>query len=111
MLTTAQSQTIERMQKQVIKLAFGWEKSYSAYCEEQRIQTLEERRKECIDRFVAKSVNNERFMEDWFPLREIEGPDIRGRRIFKETCARTSRYYNSPLAFMRRRANDILTSN
>ena len=64
-----------------------------------------------MDRFVAKNVNNVRFREDWFPLRDLEGPDVRDRRVFKETCARTSRYYNSPLAFMRRRANDILTAS
>ena len=98
------------LQKQVLKLAFGWGHSYQTMCQIQDIRTLEERRIECIDRFIAKSVNNDRFKESWFPLRTIEGPDVRGRRVFKETCARTSRYYNSPLAFMRRRANDILTS-
>ena len=98
------------MQRQVIKLAFGWQVPYSEICKRYGITTLKQRRIDIIDRFVAKAVNNERFRDTWFPLREQGGPEVRDKRIFRETCARTSRYYNSPLAYMRWRANDLLTA-
>ena len=108
MLTGCQNNAIERMQRQVVKLAFGWANSYSTTCAQQGIKTLEERRKYNLDKFVAKSATNPRFADSWFPLRDLQGPNIRERRIFREMNARTSRYYNSPLAYMRRRANDLL---
>ena len=109
LLTSQQSIALERLQKQVIKLAYGWELSYQEACSRYGIESLEDRRKLMLDRFVAKTLRNPRFAEDWYPLRQ-DGPNVRNRRIYMETCARTNRYYNSPLALMRRRANDMLTA-
>ena len=81
---------------------------YQDTCDLHNIESLEQRRKKYIDRFVAKATRNERFAEEWFPQREEAGPEVRERRVFHETYARTNRYYNSPLSFMRRRANDLL---
>ena len=109
LLTISQSNSIEKMQKQVVKLAFGWEKSYSVICAEQDIATLRQRRIDYIDRFVAKSIQNSRFKDSWFPLREEAAYNLRERRPYRETKSRTSRYYNSPLSYMRRRANVLHT--
>lgn len=107
LLTTTQSNIIEKMQKQVVKLAFGWDRDYYVVCAEQDIQTLKKRRENYIDNFVMKAVRSSRFKEAWFPLREPDIYNLRGRRPFIETKAKTKRYYCSPLSFMRRRANDI----
>ena len=107
MLTKGQSQEIERLQKQVVKLCFGWEKSYATVCAEQNILTLSERRLEYIDNFVKKTVESPRFGQSWYPLRDEITHEIRDRRPFRETRSRTGRYYNSPLSFLRRRANDL----
>ena len=107
MLTQAQTNTIERMQRQVLKLAYGWEYSYEELCAIKGVVRLEERREKYIDRFVTKTLLNPRFSEPWFPLREPGAMDIRSRRNFYETKSRTTRYYNSPLSFMRRRANEL----
>ena len=69
--------------------------------------TLETRRLKYIDNFVRKTFRSERFSEDWFPLRREDFHNIRDRKPFKETRSRTTRYYNSPLSFMRRRANEL----
>ena len=72
---------------------------------------MQERRKEACDRFVMKTTNNTRFAEDWYPLRQDLGdPELREKRIYYETCSRTVRFYNSPLAYMRQRANDLLVA-
>ena len=108
MLTVAQNNEIERMQRQVFKLAFGKEKSYLTLCEENGYSTLKERRCAYIDKFVCKAIQNERFSDSWFPKREANGDHgLRNARIYHETRSRTNRHYNSPLSFMRRRANDL----
>ena len=109
LLTLAQSETLERMQKQAVKLAYGWDQSYETICDNKGIETLKKRREKYIDRFVSKTLLNSRFSNTWFPVRDPAAMNIRGRRNYIETRARTSRYYNSPLSYMRRRANDLLT--
>ena len=109
MLTCSQSRDLEHMQKQAAKLSFGWDKSYEVICAEQNLATLEERRKIYIDNFVKKTVNNPRFRDAWYPLRDVPDQNMRNRRPFIETKARTDRYYKSPLSYLRRRANDLAT--
>ena len=111
LLTQAQSNEIERMQRQAVKLAYGWDKSYSQLCEEKGILSLKKRRENFIDRFIMKTSISDRFGSVWFPLRDTDVHNIRDRRPYKETKAKTSRYYNSPLSFMRRRANDLCAGN
>ena len=41
LLTAAQTSILERMQKQVVKLAYGWDTSYLELCETNNIRTLE----------------------------------------------------------------------
>ena len=108
LLTVAQSNNIEHMQKQVVKLAYGWDADYETVCAAKGIDTLKKRREDYIDRFIAKTMENTRFADPWFPLRDPDVRGIRGRRSFVESRARTTRYYNSPLSYMRRRANDML---
>ena len=107
MLTKGQAAELERMQKQVVKLAYGWEQHYSDLLAVNNIQTLKERRENYIDNFVIKLLDNNRFRDDWFLMREETEISLRNRRPFKETAAKTSRYFNSPLSYMRRRANDL----
>ena len=107
LLTVGQNREIERMQRQMVKLAYGYNKSYEVICEQMGISTLEERRKTYIDNFVIKTLYNARFSGAWFPRREAGHMDLRARRNYVETKSRTTRYYNSPLSYMRRRANEL----
>ena len=111
LLTSKQCDELERMQRQSVKLAYGWSSSYKDICELKGIETLKKRRVDYIDRFVQKTLRNPRYSDTWFPLREEAGMSVRNRRNYVETKARTSRYYNSPLSYMRRRANDIQQEN
>ena len=111
LLTKKQSQLIERMQKQVVKLAYGWEANYGVVCAAKGIDTLEDRRKKYIDNFIGKIIENPRFADTWFPLRDPDQRGLRDRRSFVESRARTNRFFNSPLSYMRRRANDMLVGD
>ena len=95
------------MQKKVAKLAFRWDKSYTSICEDHGIETLKKRREVYIDNFVQKALDNPRYSDNWFPRRGENLHNLRARRPYKENKAKTSRYYNSPLSYMKRRANDL----
>ena len=110
LLTVSQSEQIERMQKQALRLAYGWDRSYEQLCAEKNITTLQHRRESYIDRFTEKTLLSERFGH-WYPEREETEHLIRNRRNFEETRSRTRRYYNSPLSFLRRRANDLFQTH
>ena len=106
MLTKGQEKELERMQRQAVKLAYGWNESYEDICVIKNIKTLKERREEYVDRFVAKTIQSERF-RCWYPRRNEPEHEFRRFRAFEEYRSSTLRYYNSPMAFMRRRANDL----
>ena len=69
--------------------------------------TLKKRRELYIDKFVLKAIDNPRYKNSWFPRREEDQYNLRARRPYVEIRAKTLRYYNSPLAYMKRRANDL----
>ena len=107
MLTQTQSNELERFQKQAAKLAYGSEKSYAELCSEHGIETLKERRAKQVDKFVTKTMKNPRYADEWYPLREDDMHNIRDRKKYRETKTKTLRYYNSPISYYRRRANEL----
>ena len=111
MLTKTQTVDIERLQKQAVKLCFGFEASYSRILDNWDIETLEDRRLKAVKRFVSKAIRNPRFAPRWFKRRQEDQHGIRRRRPFEERKANTNRFYNSPLMFMTRIANDLETND
>ena len=106
-LTRTQCQQIERLQGQVLRLCFGGWISYARAREEFQIDTLEDRREKAVEKFVRKNINNPRFGPRWFPRRGDVDVDLRHRRRFEETRAKTQKYFRSPLLYMQRMANTI----
>ena len=111
MLTKYQSDQIERMQKRVAKLCYGFHLHYHDICSEHNIDSLADRRTKAVRKFVAKTMNNDRFARRWFTLRNRINNDLRTRRPYIEEKARTTRFYRSPLLTFQRIANDIATGN
>ena len=109
LLTTEQGAMIERLQKRVLKIIFGFELSYEELLEKADIKTLEERRMEAVEKFALKMSKSERFGRRWFPRWENEFDlNLREEKQFIEYYARTSRLYNSQLYHMRRTLNQML---
>ena len=107
MLTRGQSWDLERLQRLAVRICYGNDASTSEIMASNAISTLEERRERRCDRFLRNNFNHDRFGSIWFPPRLGERRDLRRRRAVEETRASTIRRFNSPLAFLRRRANDI----
>ena len=110
MLTKSQKAAIEKLQKLVVWLCYG-----PCHYVEKLIQvghdSLDTRRDKAVRKFVAKSMQNERFARKWYKPRQAVQTDLRCRRPFIETKAKTERYYRSPLLTFQRIANDLSTEN
>ena len=110
MLNKGQAAELERLQKQAVKLCFGWNSPYEEICVMNNIDSLAQRRERRIRRFVSKAMMNRKFASRWFVRRpEIEN-DLRNRRPFVENKAKTERYKNRPLVYMQKIANDLCTN-
>lgn len=111
MLTNGQRTELERLQKQVVRLCFGYNVHYAEACEMHELETLETRRNKRMRKFVTKALRNDRFASRWFQRRPEIDPELRNRRPFIEKKARTERYRRSPLLHIQRVANDLMTNN
>ena len=110
MLGIGQSRTIERMQKNVVKLCFGFTATYNECLEQHNLETLEARREARIRAFVGKTIRQGGpFARKWFVPRQEVDPNIRRRRPYETRRAKTERYRRSPLLNLQRVANDMMT--
>ena len=107
LLTSEQSEALERIQRHALRVCFGCQAPINEVMQEYAIDTLGERRRRRCDAFIQKNVRNPRFGPVWFPPREGDRGGLRERREIQEGRATTTRRFNSPLSFLRRRANEM----
>ena len=108
-LTAEQSAQLEALQRSAMKLIFGRTRSYDEILAEESVERLRDRRERMTDKFILKAAKNHRIKDTWFPKRGIIGHDLRRDVFYHEAFARTSRLYNSPIFYYRRRLNEIST--
>ena len=102
MLTREQSNDLEHLQMQALKIIYGFDVSYRKILENTGLEKLEDRREKAIVRFAEKNLDSK--FAHWFPRNESKR--TRQGLEFKEERARTDRLRNSPIYCMRRRLND-----
>ena len=107
MLTAGQSQELERIQRLAVRICYGGQEETDVVIQTRGIQTLAERRGRRCDKFLRKAFQHPRFSDRWFPQRGPQHMELRRRRWTEETRATTNRRFNSPLAYLRRRANEL----
>ena len=105
MLTSSQSEEIERMQRRCLKIIYGFRVSYREALERAGLQTLAERRSVAFCKFMRKAAGSDRFRH-WFPVQERKNYDLRRPLKYVEYHANTERLYKSPLFTMRRLLNE-----
>lgn len=108
MLTVGLSEKIERCQKRIMKMIFGFEIPYENALEMAGIERLSARREGLFRRFCHKMSKSERFCRKWLPLKsgEEDGRTLRKEKKYIEFNAKTKRLYDSPLFAMRRLLNE-----
>ena len=107
LLNAGQSERLESLHRHAIRTCFGHHRDLEEVMAEFNIETLEQRRIRRCDAFIRKAAMNPRFSRRWFPPRAGDRPGLRSRREIQESQAASLRRFNSPLSFMRRRANEI----
>ena len=107
MLTKGQEEDLERLHRLAIRICYDFDTPIETIMAANGIETLAVRRIRRCDAFIRKARSNPKFADRWFPPRGQVGWDVRNRRRIQEGRFLTSRSYNSPLAFIRRRANDL----
>ena len=107
MLTGGQEEDLERMHRLAVKICFGFDAPTDAVMQTQGIESLRARRTRRCDVFLRKAIKSPRFGPAWFPKRRGEQRDLRRRREIQESRSLTWRRFNSPLEYLRRRANKL----
>ena len=106
-LSCGQREDLERIHRQAIRICYGHDIVVGAVMAEEHIETLEARRVRRCDTFIKKSAVNPTFASRRFRARPETSHSLRRRRTIFETRAGTNRWFNSPLSFLRRRANQL----
>ena len=104
MLTTSQSEEIERMQRRCLKIIYGFRVSYREALERSGLLPMTERRIQAFTKFTNKTAASGKF-DHWFPLQEKTNYNLRKTQKYVEFHANTDRLYKSPIFSMRRLLN------
>ena len=107
LLSKTQEQQLERLQRHAVRVCYGHNTPVEEIMTNKNIETLAARRRRRIDKFIHKAAANPRFASSWFPPRDGVRRDLRVRREIQESGPSTTRRYRSPLAYMKRRANEL----
>ena len=106
MLTRSQSEALERQQRKIFKVIYGWDVSYELALARSGLDRLDIRRVKLVEKFSLKMANNPRYAE-WFPLNEGGPYDLRQCKKYKEFPFRTERLRRAPLYSFRRILNSL----
>ena len=107
MLTKRQSDDLEVLQRQTIRICFRFQLSASQIMTDLVIKTLTARRIRRVDTFIMKALNYPRFGPRWLAQRQLPGHQLRNARVYEESMATKKRYFNSPLSYKKRRLKEI----
>ena len=107
LLSAGQREDLERIHRHAIQICYGHDIPVAEIMQAEMIETLEARRTRRCDGFIRKAVANPTFASRRFFARPGLGHALRRRRQIFEPRAGSSRFFNSPLSFLRRRANQM----
>ena len=79
LLSAGEALMLERLQRQVIRICFGFQVDVQEVMEQHCIESLESRRIRRLDKFIMKAFRNPKFV-GWFPRRAEDEHNLRNRR-------------------------------
>ena len=102
------SHKLESVQRQAMKVIYGWDVDYGALLENGTIETLKSRRIDAIKKFALKAEASSRFGSNWFKFTPSTDRTVRDstRNKYVEQTCRTERGRNNPLNLMTRILNE-----
>ena len=109
MATKEQADEIERLQRNILKVIYGVNVSYSVALERSGISRLDERRDELVLKFALKCYKSESF-NCWFPPNFEKGYNLRKTDIVLEQFTTRNRMRNNPVYYLRRKLNEFFNA-
>ena len=102
------AEKLERVQKQAIKIIYGWNVDYDQMIENGTIETLRSRRESTLLKFALKAEASPRFGPVWFKPSHDINRAIRAttRNKYLEPQYRTDRDKNNPISVLTRCLNE-----
>ena len=106
LIPTYLSDRLESVQRQCMKIIFGWSVDYHGLILDGKIKSLQTRRTEVCTRFANRALQSATFGPKWF-RRNPATRDVRQttRREFVEKKNKTERARNNPIQHMTRLLN------
>ena len=104
MLSKSLSEDLEKQQRRILKIVYGFDLSYRKALEKSGLECLDVRRSALRERFVTKLARNDRFKE-WLPLNETPVYSLRYTAKYAELPFRTERLRGAPIYSFRRILN------
>ena len=104
MLSGTQSDALERMQRKILKIIYGYDESYSRCLSRAGIDYLSVRRSNLSERFALKTARNPNFSH-WFPKNPPNPYMLRKSNVYHEYNTRTERLRSAPIYMYRRLLN------
>ena len=106
-LTKENITQIERVQKSVLGVILGSNyKSYEEACQELKVKTLTERRKELSLKF-AKKASSHPVHSSWFSRNPEENITRTKKPTYKPVCTRTDRFKKSAIPYLTSLLNEV----
>ena len=96
------SEKLERIQRQALRIIYGWNTDIATLMEVKNISTLEERRKKALLNFALKNEHTEKYGKRWFKPAQQSTRDIRNstKEKYSIPFCRTDRLRNNPVTQM-----------
>ena len=106
-LTQEQSDAMERLQRQSLKVIYGYDTPYSECLERSGIERMSERRDRLFRNFAAKSYESSRFGPKWFTSKAPSSYQLRHQPRVVQEFANCDRLANAPIFRMRKIINEL----
>ena len=110
LLSKSLSESLEKQQRKILKIIFGYDVSYARALALSGIERLDGRRCQLRERFVIKMSNNDRIAE-WLPLAGTPAYPLRCAPKYVELPFRAERLRAAPLYSYRRVLNALQDEN
>ena len=108
MIPATLSNKLESIQRQALRIIYGWYKNITEIMAVKNIETLEERREKALLQFALKNEYSERFGKRWFTPSQQTTMSVRDstREKYKVPFCRTERMTNNPVIKMTKSLNE-----
>ena len=98
---------LEAIQRQALRIIYGWEVNIEEIMEVKNIETLEERREKAVLSFALKNEHVGKYGGRWFTEEEKGVYNLRNeRQKYKTPTGRTNRTKANPITYMATKLND-----